>query len=90
MKKSNAFDSSKPENIQASAVSSDIDSVTLDSDSTHKNKNNKPTGLDSESISNSELNESEDTDEADQLVKLNHRFVLGMLSSNRELFLFDR
>ena len=34
--------------------------------------------------------ETEDDLEADKLVKLQHSYVLGMLSRNRELFLFDR
>ena len=34
--------------------------------------------------------ETEEELEADKLVKLQHSYVLGMLSRNRELFLFDR
>ena len=52
---------------------------------------NRPVGFDSaQSLSNSDANESDDSNENGNLVKLQHRFVLGMLSSNRELFLFDR
>lgn len=48
----------------------------------------KPGILSDDSLGNSE--ETEDELEADKLVKLQHSYVLGMLSRNRELFLFDR
>ena len=73
--------------------SSDIDSVSIDTHSSLDEKNNKKmAAIESEgSLSNSDAQESDDEqDEADELVKMDHRFVLGMLSSNRELFLFDR
>lgn len=58
-------DPNKQDNGQTSAVSSELDSVTLDSDSTIKGKN-KPVGIDSaDSLSNSEINASDDSDEAD-------------------------
>ena len=38
----------------------------------------------------SEMSGTEDEDEADKFVKLQNQYVLGMLSRNRELFLFDR
>ena len=76
--------------VEKSAGSSEIESVTIDSNSTI-NDQKKLVAIDSaDSLSNSNAIGSDDSDEADQLVKLQHRFVLGMLSSNRELFLFDR
>ena len=75
--------------------SSEIESVSIDTHSSLDAKNNKNkclAAVESEgSLSNSDGDETDDqANEADNLVKMDHQFVLGMLSGNRELFLFDR
>ena len=66
---------------------SDLDSVSLEESSSGEEE--KVDGLDSKAS----LSHSEETDEeleADKLVQLQNKYIMGMLSRNRELFLFDR
>ena len=76
--------------------SSELDSMSIAS-SLIKDEESKPntgginavTKLDSDGLS-SEMSGSEDENTTDKLVKIQNQYVLGMLSRNRELFLFDR
>ena len=73
--------------MKQSQDSSDLASVS-DSDSSKDSQEDKPAVDSKDSLSQSE--ETDDEAEADKMFKLQNRYVLGMLSSNHELFLFDR
>jgi len=72
------------DSVRKSVHTSEIESVSLEESDKSLEAPRDP------KMSMTQSDDSEGEDGVDELVKLQQRFVLGMVSSNRELFLFDR